>query len=292
MAVLKTWRVLDLLNTTAQYFADKQIENPRLNAEQLLGKVLNLQRVDLYVAFERPVSEQELQQFRELVKRRAKAEPLQYILGETEFMSLPFKVSPAALIPRPETEILVEEVLKLKTFFPDEKAQIADLGSGSGCIAISLAHYWPQAKIRATDISAQALELAAENARLNKVSERIIFLKHDIFSPWPQGWAGKVNIIVSNPPYIAKQEMDSLQKEVRDFEPRAALTDEADGLGFYHRLFTLAAEKLLALRGFLLVEMSGSQAHKIIKTAQTFAFKNISVTKDLNDIPRVLKIEV
>ena len=299
MSANKSWQVLDLLNTTVQYFTDKEIENPRLNAEQLLGKVLNLKRVDLYVSFERPVSLRELQHFRELVKRRAQGEPLQYILGETEFMSLPFKVAPAVLIPRPETEILVEEVLKLKAVFPEQEVKILDIGTGSACIAVSLAHYWPQAKIFATDISGPAVELAKENARLNNVSEKIEFIQHDIFAPRPKELPGKVNIIVSNPPYISRREMAGLQNEVRDFEPKNALTDGADGLRFYRRIFTLCAlqgeaddESILAKNGFMLVEMSGSQPGKIINLAQEFKFKNISYTKDLTDIPRVLKTEV
>ncbi len=290
MAAVKTWEVLDLLNTTAQYFTEKNIENPRLNAEQLLGKILGLRRVDLYVSFERPVTSGELTAYRELVKRRISHEPLQYILGDAEFMGLLFKVTPAALIPRPETEILVEEVLKLKKTI--DKPAIIDIGCGSGCIAVSLAHFWPQASIFAADISQEALTLAAENSGLNNVTERVQFIQHDIFADWPAELPEHPDIIVSNPPYIAQDEMPALAKEILDYEPQAALTDGADGMRFYHRLFNLAGERLPAKKGLMFVEMSGSQPEKISGLAKQMNFQDITIINDLTDIPRVLKIEV
>jgi len=292
MSATKRWQVLELLNTTVAYFTEKQIENPRLNAELLLGKALNMRRVDLYIAFERPVVPNELDLFRKMVKRRATGEPLQYILGETEFMGLPYKISPAALIPRPETEILVEEVLKLEN--PDfiQNPLIWDVGTGSGCIAVSLAVLWPKAAIVATDVSAEALKLAQENAALNKVSEKIRFLRHDIFTPLNATELQQVQIIAANPPYITKAEMPGLQKEVRDFEPQIALTDHGDGLRFYRRLLEIAVKSLKKKGGFLFMELSGMHPEKIIRLAEGKSFKKLSVSNDLNKIPRVLKIEV
>ena len=168
MSYPQTWKVIDLLKTTADFFKQKNIENPRLNAEVLLAHTLKIERIKLYVEFERLLTEKELGQFRDHVSRRNKNEPLQYIIGSTEFMGLPFLVDPSVLIPRPETEALVEEVLKLKESYPD-KATILDVGTGSGCIAISIAHFWESAKVTGTDISNESLETAIKNSIINKI---------------------------------------------------------------------------------------------------------------------------
>lgn len=297
------WNVLELLNTTSDYLAQKKIENPRLNAEQLLGKVLNINRVGLYVAFERHVTEKELAQFRQLVKRRAAHEPLQYILGQTEFMGLPFKVSPQVLIPRPETEILVETVISLTGEINSTGITVVDIGTGSGCIAVSMVKGLSDARIFATDISGEALEISAVNAQLNGLSTQyieknknhfepdnsdLVLVNHNIFNDWPDVLPQKVTILVSNPPYIASNEMTELNSEVRDYEPLLALTDEADGLRFYERLFSLASTHC----DYICLEMSGSQPQKIIKMAQQHSFNNIEIINDYNGINRVLKIKV
>ncbi len=292
MATKKIWKIIDLINTTAQYFKEKKIENPRLNAEQLLAKILNMKRVDLYVAFDQLVAPPELEEYRRLVRRRAAGEPLQYILQQTEFMGLPFKVSPAALIPRPETEILVEQVLELKEETAVENPVIVDIGTGSGCIAVSLARLWSKSRIWAGDISAEALRLAEENARLNGVNEQIRFEPYDIFQPWPPDFPGQPDIIVSNPPYITREELAGLSAEVRDFEPRFALTDNADGLSFYRRLFQLTAENDAPKCRYLFLEMSGSQPDKIAALAQKQSFAQVNIINDINNIARVLKIKV
>ena len=292
MAKAKQWQVLELLNTTSKFLEQKGIENPRLNTEQLLGKVLNLSRVELYVSFERPLSPSELNDFRQLVKRRANREPLQYILGETEFMGLPFEVSPAVLIPRPETEVLVEEVLKLKPEFETKKPIIADVGTGSGCIPISLAHFWKEARCVGLDISDLALEVAKRNAQINKTEAQLDFHTYDIFKEWNSGLPQDVHILVSNPPYIAEGELDGLQAEVVDFEPRIALTDEGDGLRFYRRLFELCADPSAPHCTYLFLEMSGSQPQKIIDLARNYNFGKTEQINDLNGIPRVLKVKV
>ena len=157
----KQWKLLDLLNTSANYLKDKNIDSHRLNAEHLLAHVLKLKRMDLYLLFERPISRDELDQYRGLIRRRAKKEPLQYIIGETEFMGFPFKVSEAVLIPRPETEMLIEAILKLKDSLPG-KINLLDVGTGSGCIAISLAALWENLTVCASDISDSALDIAVK----------------------------------------------------------------------------------------------------------------------------------
>ena len=286
----KTWRVIDLLKTTTEFLQQKAIENPRLNAERLLAHVLDMERIKLYVEFERPVSDGELGQYRSLVSRRIKNEPLQYILGETEFMGLPFRVTPSVLIPRQETEILVEEVLKLKNEI-NGQINILDIGTGSGCIPISLAHFWPEANLTGIDISAEALVIAEENKTLNKV-DNVVFVEMDIFSDWPDDNLPRhFDIIISNPPYVTEGEMSSLQNEVKDFEPKIALTDFNNGMRFYKRIFSLVNDGKLGCK-FLFLEMSGSQQQIIVAEANKCKFNSIEVIKDLNRIERVLKVEV
>jgi len=292
MPVNKIWKVLELLNTTTAYFEEKQIENPRLNAEQLLGKALNRSRVDLYVSFEQPVSDKELINFRDFVKRRAAREPLQYILGETEFMGLPFSVTSDVLIPRPETEVLVEEVLKLKETYSGSQPLIVDVGSGSGCIAISLASFWNEAQVTGLDISASALQIARENAIRNQIEGQVEFMEFDMLDKWNDSLPRHIQILVSNPPYIALAEMNELQAEVRDYEPHIALNDQADGLTFYKRLFQICSAVEPPEVDYLFLEMSGSQPQRIIELAGQYNFTEIKIINDLNNIPRVLKIEV
>lgn len=304
----KRWKVLELLNTTAEYFKEKQIENPRLNAEQLLGKALHLNRVAIYLAYERPVTDEELLEFRQFVKRRARHEPLQYIIGETEFMGLPFKTTPAVLIPRPETETLVEEVLKMRQEFGNQPATIVDIGCGSGCIPVSIARNWAESRVFAADISGEAMQVALRNSQLNSLAAkllsdsrptdgddaetRLFFIQHDIFDRWPAVLPQKIDILTSNPPYISQEEIKSLPVEVRDFEPQAALTDYGDGLRFYRRLFELAASDQPPFCDYLFLEMSGLQPQRILNLAGDFSFSHIEAINDLNGFLRVLKIKV
>jgi release factor glutamine methyltransferase len=285
----KFWKLIDLLNTTSDYFKAKNIENPRLNAELLLGHVLKMKRVNLYVEFERIISNTELSTYRELVSRRITHEPLQYIIGQTEFMGLPFNVNPSVLIPRPETEILCETVLALKDGLTNP-VSVLDIGTGSGCLAVSLAHFWPGAKVSGIDINEKTLEAARSNAKLNK-TDNAFFFNSDIFN-WPDlEMQQEYSVVVSNPPYIKKDEMTTLQPEVKDFEPAEALTDFADGMKFYSHFFTLVEQGLLKCTYFVL-EMSGLQPEKIVDEAKSRKFGNIEVIKDLTGIDRVLKIKV
>ncbi len=292
MSQIKIWKILELLNTTTAFFEQKGIENPRLNTEQLLGKTLTMSRVDLYLSFERPLSISELNIFREFVRRRSQREPLQYILGESEFMGLPFTVNPSVLIPRPETEVLVEEVLKLKETFGTVQPLIVDVGTGSGCIPLSLAHFWKEAACYGLDVSAEALNTARSNAALNHLEEQVQFIEHDVFEKWNEELPDKIQILISNPPYISEAEMSDLQPEVRDYEPRIALSDEGDGLRFYRRLFALAASESVPYCDYMFVEMSGSQPERITALAEQYDFHTIESINDLNGIPRVLKVKV
>ncbi len=283
-----TWKVIDILKITTDYFKDKQIENPRLNAEQLLAHVLDLSRVQLYVQFERPLSSTEVSLFRELIRRRAANEPLQYILGETEFMGLNFKVTPATLIPRPETELLVEHIIETVKNSKNENISIIDIGTGSGCIAISLAHYLTDCKIIATDISQEALNLAKNNATANKTNN-VNFLKHDILmaSKFP---VDSIDIIVSNPPYISVAEMNDLPNEIKNFEPEVALTDNKNGILFYDKILSLIDKDLKCK--FVIMEMNANLKDQIINIATKYGFTDLEIITDLNNLPRILKIRV
>ena len=284
----KTWKVIDILKTTTDYFKNKPIENPRLNAEQLLAHVLDLSRVQLYVQFERPLSSTEVSLFRELIRRRAAKEPLQYILGKTEFMGLNFKVTPAALIPRPETELLVEHIIEIVKNSKNKNLSIIDIGTGSGCIAISLAHYLMDCKITATDISQEALDLAKINATVNETNN-VNFLKHDILmaSKFP---VESIDIIVSNPPYISVAEMNDLPNEIKNFEPELALTDNKNGILFYDKILSLIDKDLKCK--FVIMEINANLKDQIINIATRYNFTDLEIITDLNDHPRLLKIRV
>ena len=282
------WTIVDILKTTTEYFTQKAIENPRLNAEMLLAHLLDMRRVQLYLEYDRPLADEELNRYRDFVSRRAKNEPLQYITGTAAFMGMDFKVTPHVLIPRPETELLVEKVLALQESLKEPK--ILDIGTGSGIIAVSLARLYPGARLTGVDISSAALKTAAENAAalLQPGDISPHWMNRDITSAWEGD--NSFDIIVSNPPYIRLDEMETLPPEVREHEPRPALTDEGDGLSFYHRIFEMLATRELICR-HLMLEMSGSQPDKIISMSKSFNFSSYTLYKDLNQIDRVLHIK-
>lgn len=247
------WTIKDLLIWTTRFFTDKGIEEPRLNAEALLARVLEKDRVYLYANYSAPVNQNEREQYRELIKRRISREPLAYLLGKREFMSLDFKVTPAVLIPRPETELLVETVFQLAP--KDQPVSICDVGTGSGAIAVSLAYYMPQAQVTAIDISGSALEIARYNADQHGVKVR--FLEGDLLDPIPAG--EQFDFICANLPYISEAEFPGLDPEVLNYEPRLALWGSGDGLELYRRLVPQAWQHLPG-GGHLLMEIGCSQA--------------------------------
>jgi release factor glutamine methyltransferase len=284
----KSWKIIEILKTTTDYFTEKQIENPRLNAEQLLAHVLNLTRVQLYVQFEKMLSQNEVSEYRELILRRIDNEPLQYILGETEFMGLNFKVTPAALIPRPETELLVENIINTVKDSNLNNPSIVDIGTGSGCIAISLAHHLPDCKITATDVSQEALDLAQRNSEENKTNN-INFINHNILTAKSFPFE-TVDIILSNPPYVSASEMNDLPDEIINHEPEIALTDYKSGLVFYDKILSLIDKDLKCK--FVFMEMNANLNEQIVNLANQFEFKQIDVVHDLNNLPRIIKIEI
>jgi release factor glutamine methyltransferase len=251
--------VLEAIQKSTDFLGKKNVESPRLQVELLLAHLLKMPRMKLYLNFERGLTATEIDTLRELVKRRGQREPLQHIVGSTSFCGYEITVNRHALVPRPETELLAEEGWK---FLGEQKTTALDFGTGTGCIAIALAAKCPNAKIVATDISVNALALAKENAVQNKVTERIKFLQGDGFAALPKN--SSFDLIISNPPYISSAEIETLQPEVRDFDPRAALDGGADGLDFY-RMFATQAKPFLKPHGKIMLEFGDGQAGAIKK---------------------------
>jgi release factor glutamine methyltransferase len=273
------WTVLKMLQWTADYFTGKGIESARLETELLLAATLGLDRVGLYVNFERPLDAGELATFRERVRRRAQREPLQYILGETEFWSLMFNVGPAVLVPRADTEVLVEEALTRVA----GANRVLDVGTGSGAIAIVLAHENPEIQVTALDCSEPALEVARSNARRNGVADRITFLAGDL-AALP---AGPFEMVVSNPPYIPSKDWEALMPEVRDYEPRLALDGGNDGLEAYRHL-ALQSRHILNPGCWLLVEVGIGQAEEVSTLFKAAGLIEVGQRHDYAGIPRVV----
>jgi release factor glutamine methyltransferase len=240
--------VLEVVRRTAEFLSGKGVESARLNAELIVGHALGLPRMQLYLQFERPLAESELERIRPLVRRRGQREPLQYVVGEVEFGGLRLKADRRALIPRPETEFLVETLVGR---FPDPPARVLDLGTGSGAIALSLAAAWPSAAVTAVDVSPDALSLAEENAASAGLAGRVGWLRSDWFSAVPAG--SRFDLIVANPPYLTDEEVARAEPEVRDFEPRSALA-APDGGAAAWRAIVASAPGFLEPGGMLALE--------------------------------------
>lgn len=275
----ETWTLLEVLNWTKGYLAGKGVENARLESEWLLCAATGLDRVGLYVNYEKPLSDSELKSCREMVARRAQREPLQYILGTQEFCGLDFEVNPAVLIPRHDTEVLVAEALKKC----GSALKILDVGVGSGCIAVALARALPAAAVWGVDSSPAALEVARRNAQRHGAAIRL--LPGSLFEPVPDE---RFDLIVSNPPYIPTADIAGLQPEVRDYEPHAALDGGPDGLDCYHSLVPQSPGHL-APGGWLMVEVGTGQAAQVKEIfSQTGCFTELFIASDPSGIGRVV----
>ncbi len=279
--------VLESIKLSTEYLEKKGIESPRINAELLLAHILKCKRLDLYLTFDRPLSEEEVTLYRSFLKRRGDYEPLQYIVGSVEFYGLPFYVNSSVLIPRQETEILVEEIIEQNKNNPGIK--ILDIGTGSGNIAISLAKNLPGSEVVGTDISKDALNIAGENSILNCTENQVRFIENDILGSYPE--EKSFDVIVSNPPYVSVKDFEKLRPELKVYEPRQALTDNGDGL-IYYKEISVRAKELLRRGGRLYFETGEGQSAAVKKILEENNFSSIRVKNDYLDIERVISGEM
>jgi release factor glutamine methyltransferase len=285
--------VFEILNWSTNYLKDHQIENARLNAELLLSQTLNLGKEGLYVRLHSPFREEEKEALERLIQRRISGEPLQYILGHQEFWSIDFKVDPRVLIPRPETELLVEQTLSILSESPFESTRfVLEIGTGSGAVAISLAKEVRDIFLVATDISREALILAKENAKSSGALHQIQFIHGNLFDPFRLLRKREpFDLILSNPPYIACSEIEGLAREVRDYEPMIALNGGEEGLTFYRNIIS-QAPFYLKKGGWLLLEVGQAQAEKVSEMIRKRGdFLTPQRLQDLSGIERVVKAQ-
>ncbi len=287
----RVWTVRDLMKVCIDLLQKKGIDEARLNVELLLAHALQCPRINLYTNFDKPLSKEELRSFRSLFERRLNREPVQYIIGSTGFMGLQFTVDPRVLIPRPETETLVEQAMLVWRHSQDQPLTILDIGTGSGNIAVSLAKFCKNCSVIALDLTDETLEVARINAERNSVSDRITFVKMDVFEPVDQLLLRRFDLLVSNPPYVSKVEYETVSMEIRRFEPKEAVSDGSDGLEFYRRLVELSPY-LLIDGGTIIAELGFGQEQAISEMMHNADFHYITVVPDLQGVPRVISAKV
>ncbi|MFT3707906.1 MAG: peptide chain release factor N(5)-glutamine methyltransferase [Archangium sp.] len=271
----ETWTIRRVLDWTKGHFEKQKLDDSRLTAEILLGHVLSIARVKLYMDLDRPLTKDELATYRALIQRRLAGEPTQYLVGFREFYGRKFTIDARVLIPRPETELLVEAALR--DVKKDQPSRVLDLCTGSGCIAISIAAERPQASVWATDLMPTALEVAKQNATALQVDGRVTFFDGDLFAPVPAG--ATFDVIVSNPPYVKSSEIAGLQKEVQK-EPRVALDGGADGLTIISKLITDALPRLKP-GALLALEIGEDQGQAVSELMTRSNYRDVKVEKDL-----------
>jgi len=275
--------ILNALTEAVHVLKGCSCASPRLDAEVLLSVCLKKDRTRFHIDREQSLAEKDYQEFRRSIERRRCGEPVAYIVGSKEFWSLPFEVNSHVLIPRPETEILVEEVLKVCSGRKARNLRILEIGTGSGAISVSLAHELKNAQIVATDISQDAINIASRNAQINNAANQISFLSGNLFEPV----SGKFDIIVSNPPYISKEEYDRLPTGVRDFEPELALLSGADGTSF-HREIIKEGSIYLKPGGWIFMEIGAGQRDRVeYMLNASNLYDNIAFRADYAGIERV-----
>jgi len=313
---MQTWTIQKLLNWVTEYLTGKGIDSPRLSAELLLSGVLAMKRIELYTQFNRPVAKQQLDRLHDLVKRAGQHEPIAYLVGKTEFYSLELNVTPACMIPRPETELLVERAIEFLRIHPVRNSSVGDtlqngrisnrartgtqyvcdLCTGCGCIAVAIAKNCPDVRIIATDICDAALAVAAGNVEKHQLKERITLLCGDLFDPiipgldvdkLVPGSERGFDLIVCNPPYVSTAEYEKLDKNVKDYEPKVALFAGADGLDIYRRIIE-KADRFLKSDAALMLEIGYAQGRAVKELLeQTDAFAEIKIEKDLHNNDRI-----
>lgn len=279
--------VLEVIQRSTEFLKNKGVDSPRLQTELLLAHLLGVPRMQLYLNFERKLSQTELDNFRELIKRRGQREPLQHIVGSTSFCGLELAVNQEVLIPRPETELLAEGgwTFLNSVNTKDSTLTALDLGTGSGCLGIALAVRCSGTQVVATDISAEALELARQNAARHNVLDHIDFLQGDAFTALNS--SKLFNLIISNPPYIPTAEIETLQIEVRDHDPRQALDGGPDGLDFYRRI-AAEARPFLKADGKIMLEFGDGQAPAIREIFESQKWIVEAILEDYNQRPRII----
>lgn len=282
----KIWRVIDILKWGEKYFTDNNFDNPRKEIEILVQEVLNCRRVDLYLRFDEPLTTNLLNTLREWVTRRKNREPSQYITGKVSFYNINLYITKDVLIPRPESEILIDSALQFCA--KNSQLSILDIGTGSGCLALSMAKELPIAKVVGIDNSEKAIELAKRNATKldiqNAEFKLIDILKEKIDN--------KYDLVISNPPYIPKTEMSTLMHDVINFEPHSALTDNSDGLTFY-RKFIEISNLIMNINGWIFLEVGkGEHPKKVSELFNNNEFANVELIKDFNGDDRVLKAQL
>ena len=276
----KHWRIIDLINWGTNHFTSKGLNNARREMEWFLCDILACNRIDLYVRFEEILNEHELEIFRKMVKRRISGEPFQHIIGKAPFFGRDFIVNQSVLIPRPETEILIKQIKN-----NGKVNSLLDIGTGTGCLAITAEIENLADNIFATDISESSIKIAKENMALHHV-ESIQFAHHDFLK---QNFISKFDVVVSNPPYISINEMNTLQTEVKDYDPVSALTDYSDGLTFY-RHFSEQFDNLLKVDGYLILEFGGNNQKEAVKSIFQNAGLNTEFFKDLQQDWRMVEV--
>jgi release factor glutamine methyltransferase len=271
---LPTNHLAEVLAGATGYLAERGIESPRLDAEHLVSRALGLSRIELYTQHDRPLTESERAAARELVQRRGRREPLAYVLGDWDFRRLTLKTDARALVPRPETEVVVERCLTLLEGV--QAPRVVDVGTGTGAIALAIAQERPDALVTATDISAGALALAQENASANALE--VTFVESDLLA----AVGGSFNLVVSNPPYVLVAELENLEPEIRDWEPRGALIDEG-------QTARLADEARTSLDGWLVLEAHAELAQDLASTLTSLGYESVTVNADLAGRDRVVE---
>jgi len=277
--------IAETLKEASEYLRAASVANDLLDAQTLLAEALGQDRTYLIINFKEQLSGDVLSHFQAMIERRAAGEPLQYITGHQQFFGLDFEVTPDVLIPRPETELAVEETIRLVQQNRIANPVIVDVGAGSGCIAVTLAREVGHARVIASDLSRAALRVARRNADRNGVADRVEFVVMDLLDAFAEH--GFADFILSNPPYVAEEEMPTLQREVRDWEPRLALTDGDDGLSFYRRLLKNASARLKP-GGHLICEMGYTQSEKISAMVDRKVWTEPRLLDDLQGIPRTI----